>query len=215
MQISGVCLALTWPRRLCLLRVLCSSGCYKLSPFQAHCGRWHCTHFLRRACLFTAHVGNRSSPLSCGVFLSPPLLQAFPLLVAGRGATSAFSSLACVFTVLWGIPLPTSSALSAPHLCAHVFFVLIAYYSVSLFFPGWGSVCPGGYADLAQGCLWEYHVPLHLPCGLHLPKLSVCWCLAVARGALLVSLFNMKWRCLHRPEVWRGQSFACPQWFCL
>jgi hypothetical protein len=36
MQISGVSLALTWPRRLCLLRVLCGSLCYKLSPFQAH-----------------------------------------------------------------------------------------------------------------------------------------------------------------------------------
>jgi hypothetical protein len=36
MQISGVSLALTWPRRLCLLRVfLCASLCYKLSPFQA------------------------------------------------------------------------------------------------------------------------------------------------------------------------------------
>jgi hypothetical protein len=37
MQISGVSLALTWPRSLCLLRVLlCGSLCYKLSPFQAH-----------------------------------------------------------------------------------------------------------------------------------------------------------------------------------
>jgi hypothetical protein len=37
MQISGVRLALTWPRRICLLRVLLHrSLCYKLSPFQAH-----------------------------------------------------------------------------------------------------------------------------------------------------------------------------------
>jgi hypothetical protein len=37
MQIAGVSLALTWPCRLCLLRVfLCVSFCYKLSPFQAH-----------------------------------------------------------------------------------------------------------------------------------------------------------------------------------
>jgi hypothetical protein len=35
-----------------------------------------------------------------------------------------------------------------------VFFVVIAYYSGFFsFFPGWGLVCPGGYADLAQGCL--------------------------------------------------------------
>jgi hypothetical protein len=40
MQISGVSLTLTWPCRLCLLRVLlCVSRCYKLSPFQAHWGR--------------------------------------------------------------------------------------------------------------------------------------------------------------------------------
>jgi hypothetical protein len=40
MQISGVSLALTWPCRLCLLRVLlCTSLCYKLSPFQAHWGK--------------------------------------------------------------------------------------------------------------------------------------------------------------------------------
>jgi hypothetical protein len=63
MQISGVSLTLPWPRRLCLLRVLlCTSRCYKLSPFQAHWGRWHCTHFLWPACLFTAHVGSGSSP---------------------------------------------------------------------------------------------------------------------------------------------------------
>jgi len=82
MQISRVRLTLTWPCRLCLLRVLlCASHCYKLSSFQAHWGRWHCTCFLRPACLFIAHahVGGGSSPLSCGVFLLPPLSQAFPL----------------------------------------------------------------------------------------------------------------------------------------
>jgi hypothetical protein len=35
MQNSGVSLALTWPCRLCLFRVLlCGSLCYRLSPFQ-------------------------------------------------------------------------------------------------------------------------------------------------------------------------------------
>jgi hypothetical protein len=39
MQISGMSLTHTWPCRLCLLRVLlCTSLCYKLSPFQAHAG---------------------------------------------------------------------------------------------------------------------------------------------------------------------------------
>jgi hypothetical protein len=32
-----------------------------------------------------------------------------------------------------------------------LFFVVIAYYSGFFsFLLGWGSVCPGGYADLAQ-----------------------------------------------------------------
>jgi hypothetical protein len=47
-----VSLALTGPWRLCL----CRSLCYKLSPFQAHWERWHCTCVLRPACLFTVHV---------------------------------------------------------------------------------------------------------------------------------------------------------------
>jgi hypothetical protein len=72
-------------------------------------------------------------------------------------------------------------AQSAPPSLLHVFIVLSAYYSVSLFFPGWGSVCPGGYVDLPQGCLWEYRVPLSSPCGPRLPKPSGCWRLAVAR----------------------------------
>jgi hypothetical protein len=53
-----------------------------------------------------------------------------------------------------------------------VLFVLIAYYSVSLFFPGWRSVCQGGYAALAQACLWEYCVVPQSSPGPHLPKLS-------------------------------------------
>jgi hypothetical protein len=32
-------------------------------------------------------------------------------------------------------------------------------------------VCPGGYADLSQGCLWEYRMLLSLPCP-RLPKPS-------------------------------------------
>jgi hypothetical protein len=148
MQILGVSLALTWPCRLCLFRVLlCVSRCYRLSPFQAHGGRWHCLSFLRPACLFTVHVGGGSSPLSCGVFLPPPLLQAFPLLIAGCVPPLLPSPAG----LLWGIPLPRSSVLGRPALFATCFFfVVIVYYSVSLFFPGQGSVCPGGFADLAR-----------------------------------------------------------------
>jgi hypothetical protein len=67
-----------------------------------------------------------------------------------------------------------SGAEGAPPSLLHVFFFFSAvYYSVwffSSFFPGWGSVCPGGYADLFQGCLWEYCMPLSSPGGLLLPS---------------------------------------------
>jgi hypothetical protein len=69
MQISGVSLALTWPRRLCLLRVLlCGSLCYKLSPFQA-LGKVT-LHLCCQACVFIYS--------SCGRWVFPPLLWSFP-----------------------------------------------------------------------------------------------------------------------------------------
>jgi hypothetical protein len=138
MQISGVSLALTWPSRLCLLRVLlCVSLCYKLSPFQAHWGRWHCTRFLRPACFFTAHVGSGSSSLSCEVFLPLPLSQAFPLLVAGCFHLSARPDL-FIYSSGWDSPPLLFSAQGAPPSLIRVFIVLIAYYSVSLFSLGKG-----------------------------------------------------------------------------
>jgi hypothetical protein len=80
-------------------------------------------------------------------------------------------------------PLPCSSVLRAPRPLCYMSFLLlllIIQFFLSLFSLGGGSVCPGGYADLAQGCLWEYHVSLSspcgpwlgTPCGLHLPKPS-------------------------------------------
>jgi hypothetical protein len=66
-------------------------------------------------------------------------------------------------------------------LCYESFLLLLLIIQVFFsFFPGWGSVCPGGYADLAQDCLWEYRVPLTSPCGLCLPKPSGCCRLGAA-----------------------------------
>jgi hypothetical protein len=114
-------------------------------------------------------------PLSCGVFLPLPLSQAFLLLVAGRMPLLP-PSLArpglFIYSSGKDSPPPLFGAQCSPPSLLCVFIVLIAYYSVSLFFRGWGSVCPGGYADLAQGCLWEYCVPISSPCGPHLPKSS-------------------------------------------
>jgi hypothetical protein len=53
-------------------------------------------------------------------------------------------------------------------MCLYCSYCLLLSFS---FFPGWGSVCPGHYAVLAQGCLWEYCILLSSPCPC-LPKPS-------------------------------------------
>jgi hypothetical protein len=108
---------------------------------------------------------------------------------------------ACLFTVPWGIPLPHLQQSGFPTLFATCLFFVIAYYSVSLFFPGWGSVCPGGYADLAQCCLWEYHVPLSSPCSPCLPKPSGHWCLVAAQESSWFLCLTWSGDALCRPEV--------------
>jgi hypothetical protein len=148
MQISVVSLTLTCPCRLCLLRVLlCMMPLLQAFPFPSTLGEVT-LHPLSQACvLFTVHMGGGSSPFSCGVFLPPLLLQAFPLLVAGRAPPLPPSPLqpgpVCLFTVPGGIPLPTFSAQGAPPSLLCVFIVLIAYYSVSLFPPGGGQSLQG------------------------------------------------------------------------
>jgi hypothetical protein len=146
--------------------------------------------------LFTVHVGSGSSFLSCGVFLSLPLSQAFLLLVVG-------CTLPLPPEPLWparlvylqsreGFPSP-NLWLRAPHPLSHVSLLFLLLITQFLFlFPWWRSVCPGGYAALAQACLWEY-------CGT--TKLTwsafsqAIWARATGgSGALLVSSFNVKWR---------------------
>jgi hypothetical protein len=178
MQISGVSLALTWPRRLCLLRVLlCVSHCYKLSPFQAYWGgdtapafsglcvysqfMWevglppspvefssHC-HFYKLSCsdcwavllLLLASMFVYRSP---GKWVFPPLLWSFPpsaTLTRFPAPGHALLLLPClarpsffIYSSVRDSPPPLFSAQGAPPFLLHVFIVLIAYYSVSLFF---------------------------------------------------------------------------------
>jgi hypothetical protein len=128
---------------------------------------------------------------------------------------------ACLFTVclrdcssptLWG-----SGCL--PSLLPVVFFFffiqLLVYYSVCFFLfffcPSWGSVCPGGYADLTQGCLWEYLMPLSSPGGLHLPKQSGSWRLEPSWFLRLTWSGDV----MHGLGVWRSWSFASSWWFFL
>jgi hypothetical protein len=64
---------------------------------------------------------------------------------------------------LWSSGHPTLFAM-----CLYCSYCLLLSFS---FFPRWGSVCLGGYADLAQGCLWKYHVLLS-SAGPRLPRPS-------------------------------------------
>jgi hypothetical protein len=56
-----------------------------------------------------------------------------------------------------GFPSPSLWCSGCPTLfplCLYCSCCLLVSFS---FFPRWRSVCPGGYAALAQACLWEYH----------------------------------------------------------
>jgi hypothetical protein len=55
-----------------------------------------------------------------------------------------------------GFPSPNLQRSGRPTLfatCLYCSYCLLLSFS---FFPWWRLVCPGGYADVAQGCLWEY-----------------------------------------------------------
>jgi hypothetical protein len=178
---------------------------------------WHCTHFLRLAYLFSVHMGSGPSLFSYGVFFPPPLLQAFPLLVAGQVPPLLPSPA--------GLFIHSSVRVFPPHLFGTqgaqtsllcVFFVVIAYLSVFFsFFPGCGLVCPGGYADLAQGCLWEYCMPLSSPCGLRLPKWSGRWHRVAAWVPSWFLRLTWSGDAMHGLGVWRSHSFAFSWWFFL
>jgi hypothetical protein len=111
------------------------------------------------------------------------------------------------------LPLPHSLVLRVLHPLCYVSFLLLLLIIPFFFSPGWESVCPGGYADLAQGCLWEYCVLLSSPCP-HLPKWSGCWRLAAREPSWFLHLM---WSgdVMHRLGVWRSQSFPSSQWFFL
>jgi hypothetical protein len=97
---------------------------------------WCCCS-CQQLCLFTVHMGSGSFPLSCRVFLPPPLSQAFPLLVHPHYHQS-LSSPPSLFIYSSGkdsLP-PIFGGHGVPPSFPHVFIVLIAYYSVSLFSPG-------------------------------------------------------------------------------
>jgi hypothetical protein len=125
-------------------------------------------HPLSQASMFIySSCGRWVFPPSCGVFLPPSLLQAFPLLVAGWVLLLLPSPAWLVYLQFSeGLLLPPPRRSGHPTLFATHLFCCCCRLFIFSFFPWWGLVCPEGYADLAQGCLWEYCMPLSSPDGL-------------------------------------------------
>jgi hypothetical protein len=93
--------------------------------------------------------------------------------------TPAFSSGLFIYNSVRDFPYPPLGHSGHSTHFATCLFCYCLLFSFS-FFPGWWLVCPGAYAHLAQGCLWEYLIPLSSSCGLRLPKPSGHCCLAAA-----------------------------------
>jgi hypothetical protein len=143
---------------------------------------------------FTWEVGLPSSPVEVSSLRHSHKLSRSWLLGACPSSLQSLSGLPGLFIYSPGkdsLP-PIFGAQGTPPSFLRVLFVLIAYYSVSLFFPGWRSVCPGGYAALAQACLWEYRGTTNLT---WFTSSQAIWAPATGGlGALLASPFNVKWR---------------------
>jgi hypothetical protein len=134
-----VYLQFTWELGLPPSPVDFSSHChfYKLSHSWL-LGVCHCSCLLWPACLFTAHVGSGLPP-------SPVEFSSFRHFY--KLSHSWFLGVCCRSCLLQptceGFTLPSSLVLRAPSLL-HVFVVVvIAYYSVSLFFPCGGQSVQG------------------------------------------------------------------------
>jgi hypothetical protein len=128
---------------------------------------WH-------VCLqFTWEVGLPHSPVEFSSFHYSHKLSHSWLLGTHHCSHPLFYGLAqLAYLQFWdGFPSPPLWHSGHPTLfamCLYCSYCLLVSFS---FFPGWGLVCPVGYADLAQGCLWKYCVLLSSPCPC-LPKPS-------------------------------------------
>jgi hypothetical protein len=136
-------------------------------PLSKHTGGGDTTPAISGRLVFTVNMGSGPSPLSCGVFLALPLLQAFPLLVAGC-VLPLLPSLADLFIysslgkwaflpLLWSFP-PTTTLTSfpTPRCCTGattpVFSSQLLYYNSVRDFPSplWCS----GHPTLFATCLF-------------------------------------------------------------
>jgi hypothetical protein len=121
-------------------------------------------HLLSLTCMFIYS--------SCGKWVFPSSLVKFSSLCHSYklscswllGTSTLSGQVQLVYLQFWeGFLSPTLWHSVHPTLfatCLYCSFFLLLSFS---FFPRWESVCPGGYAVLAQDCLCKYHVPLSSP----------------------------------------------------
>jgi hypothetical protein len=154
--------------RLCLFTVLLDACPFCFLQYTALPAFF--LQFVLGVALPCSPVEHATLQLPLEAFPSPSTLGEVVPLLPSLAHVFIYSSSDCV-------PLPHSPELRAPRPLCYVsfFFFSAACLLFSLFFssflsPVWGSVCPGGYAALAQGCLWEYCMQLSSPGGLLLPS---------------------------------------------
>jgi hypothetical protein len=145
LQISGMSLTFTRPCRLCLFRVLLGETTTVTSfPLSKHTGGGGAIPTFSSQLVYLWFTWEVSlPPISSGVFLTLPLLQAFPLLVAGwvppllpsPASLFIYSSMRdCPSPPLWHSGSPTLFAT-----CLFFFFPA-ASLLFSLFFFPWVGV---------------------------------------------------------------------------
>jgi hypothetical protein len=157
--------------RLCLLRVLLDTCPFCFLQYTALPTFSNCSLFF----YLEFRSGCAPPPLSwgaCHTSATVTILSLSKHTEAG-GTTSTFSSQLVHLQFHQGVPLYHPLEIREPTLFSTCLFYFSASYLLfslvfSLFFPGWGSVSPGGYADLAKSFLWEYQVPLSSPAALSL-----------------------------------------------
>jgi hypothetical protein len=218
MQISGVSLALTWPHRLCLLRVLLCKPLLQAFPFPSTLGEVT-LHLLSQACVFIYS--------SHGKWAFPPLLWSFPPTATfttfpapGCWACAAAPTLSSQARLIYlqfceGFPSPTS-VLSAPHgLCYCLYCSCYLLLSFS-FFPWVGVGLSRGLCWSGPGLSVEVPRATYLTLwSARLPKMSGHCHLEVGWGPSWFLCLVWSGDVLCRLEVWRRQSFASSWWFCL
>jgi hypothetical protein len=102
--------------------------------------------------LIYSSLGKCPYPSPVELFSGQTLLQAFQLQGCWVSATTtAFSVQLVYLKFLEGLPLPPFGAQGSPPSLLRVFCCCCCLFSLVFFSfcPRWGSVCPGGYADLA------------------------------------------------------------------